>query len=71
MKIWHRISFDRRYEQVLRRLGIDYEKGITPASDYSSVAFSIHEDDPAWPEIDQLARELDCFNMVWARFTEV
>ena len=70
MKIWHRISFDRRYEQVLRRLGIDYEKGITPASDYSSVVFSIHEDDPAWPEIDQLVRELDCFNMVWTRFTE-
>ncbi len=34
------------------------------------MVFSIHEDDPAWPEIDQLVRELDCFNMVWTRFTE-
>ena len=69
MKIWHRISLDREDEEVLIRLGIEYKKSYDPSGDYGLV-FSIHEDDPRWPEISHLAEERQTFNFPYTSFTD-
>ena len=70
MKIWHRISFGSEHEKLLQQLQIEYERSYNHDDTYSSVVFSIHEQDPAWPTIERIVKAEDTFNFPYTSFED-
>ncbi len=70
MKIWHRISFGSKYEILLSQLNVEYERGYNHDDTYSSVVFSIHESDRAWPEIEHIVKKDESFDFPYTTFED-
>ncbi len=73
MEIWHHIALvesDDR-DHTVEKLGVKHEKTrLAFSKDDYIVAVGIYESDPAWPQINALAKEVKAIDMFETEFSE-